>query len=56
MHSSGNGLLGYFHFLAIVNSAAMNIGVHVSFQNMFFSRSMPRSATVGAYGSSISTF
>ena len=33
----------------------MNIGVHVSFQNIFFSRSMPRSAIVGAYGSSIST-
>ena len=31
MHSSVNGLLGYFHFLAIVNSAAMNIRVPVSF-------------------------
>ena len=31
MHLSVNGLLGYFHFLAIVNSAAINIGVHVSF-------------------------
>ena len=30
MHSSVNGLLGYFHFLAIVNSAAMNIRVCVS--------------------------
>ena len=42
-HSSVNGHLGCFHVLAIVNSAAMNIGVHVSFQIMVFSRYMPRS-------------
>ena len=29
--------LGYFLDLAIVNSAAMNIGVHISFQIMVFS-------------------
>jgi len=29
--------------LAIVSNAAMNIGVHVSFQNMLFSRYTPRS-------------
>lgn len=30
----------------LVNSAALNIGVHISFQIMIFSRCMPRSEVV----------
>ena len=38
IHSSVHGHLGGFHVLVIVSSAAMNIGMHVSFQIMVFSR------------------
>ena len=30
IHSSADGHLGCFHVLAIINSAAVNIGAHVS--------------------------
>ena len=36
VHSSVDGHLGWFHVLAIVNSAAMNIVVHVSFCRLIF--------------------
>ena len=56
IHSSVDGHLGCFHILAIVNSAAMNIGVHVSFRTMFFSAYMPRSEIAGSYGNFIFSF
>ena len=37
IHSSGDRHLGYFHVMAFVNTAAMNIGIHVSFCIMIFS-------------------
>ena len=42
--------------LAIVNSAAKNIGVHVSFWIMVFSGYMPSSGIAGSYGKSIFSF
>ena len=35
IHLSVDGHLGYFHVLGIVNSAAVNIGVHLSFKLWF---------------------
>ena len=44
------------HILAMINSAAMNIGVHVSLSDLVSSVCMPRSGIAGSYGSSISSF
>ena len=56
IHSSADGHLGGFHVLAIINSAAMKIGVHVSLSILVSSVCMLSSRTSGSYGSSISSF
>ena len=55
-HSSVDGYLGCFHDLAIVNSAGMNTGVHVSFSIMVSSGYMPRSGIAGSNDSFIPRF
>ena len=56
IHSSADGHLGCFHVLAIINSAAINIGVHVSLSDLVSLVYMPRSGIAGSYGSSFSSF
>ena len=47
IHSSVYGHLGCFHVLAIVNSDAMNNGMHMSFSILVSSDYMPRSRILG---------
>ena len=46
----------FVHVITIINSAAVNIGVHVSLSDLVSSVCMPSSGIAGSYGSSISSF
>ena len=56
IHSSADGHPGCFHVLAIINSATVNIGLHLFLSILFSSVCMPSSGIAGLYGSSISSF
>ena len=59
IHPSVDGHLGYYHILAILNKAAMNIGMRVSFKISFFVclfRYIPRSGIAGSCDSSVFSF
>ena len=53
VHSSVDGQLDCFHALAVVDSAAVNIWVHVYFQVLVISGYVPMSGVAGLYGNSI---
>ena len=50
IHSSADGHLGCFRVPAVVNSAAVNSGIHVSFSILLSSGYMPRGGIAGSYG------
>ena len=56
IHSSTDGHLGCFNVLAIINSASMNNGVHVSLSDLVSLVCMPRSGIAGSYGSKLRHF
>ena len=56
IHSSVDGHIGCFHVPAIVNSAAVNNGIHVSFSILVSSEPMARSGIAGSYGGFIASF
>ena len=49
IHSSADRHLDCFHVLAIINSAAMNIGVHVSLSDLVSFVCMPRNHLPSKY-------
>ena len=56
IHSSVSGHLGCFHVLDIVNSAAVNIGIHVSFSITVFSKYLLSSGIAGLFGGFVPSY
>ena len=56
IHSSADEHVGCFRVLAVVNSAEVNIRVHVSLSILVFLVCMPSNGITGSYGSSIPIF
>ena len=56
IRSSVDGHLGCFHVLPTVNSATVNIGVHVYFWVTVLPEYMPRSGIAGLYSNSIFSY
>ena len=56
VHSSVYGYLGHIHVSAIVNSAAIKNGIHVSLSILVSSGYMLRSGIAGSYGGFIPSF
>ena len=56
IHSFVDGHLGCFYVLAIINSAAVNNGIHVSLLILVSSRYISRSGIAGSYGDFIPSF
>jgi len=56
IHPSVDGPLGCFFVFAVVHSASVNIGGHVSLRIMVFSGYLPKSRIAESYGDSILSF
>ena len=56
IHSYADGHLDCFYVLDIINSAVMNIGVHVYFSILVSLVCMPSNGIDGSYGSPIYSF
>ena len=56
IHLSVDGHLGCFHVLAIVNSVAVNNGIHVSLSILVSSGYKPRNGIAESYGGFIPSF